>query len=382
MQLALSAQQRGVHVHYLNIGNPRLELPDQIAQALHRLAGSVTSIPYPPSRGQPALLESWKAYLAAAGIPVRFQTEDLLVTAGAREGIMVTAFTLFDEGDEYILFEPFYPPYLSVESLTGAKPVAVALDTKNGYHLPDKQQIVEKITPKTKAIFFTNPSNPTGTVFTRQEIELLLEIAEEYGLYIISDEAYRGLVFDGVQGLSVLQVASSSQLDHVIVVDSLSKRLNVCGARLGLVLSKNGAFMQAAARFIENSPQAAYIEQEMVTDMLSDSLGYLAHLQAAFQRKRDIFLTTFAQEMGTTYSVPEGAFYVMLQLPIDNDVRFVEWMLRDFSENGETVMVAPGSGFYLDATKGQHEVRVAFVLSDEDLEKAARLLAHGVKAYG
>lgn len=379
--LSNATKSRGIKIYHLNIGDPDFQLPDKIQQTFQSLAKSLTRLPYPAFRGQKSILESWKTYYKALGISHDLVDEDIIVTAGASDAMTLIAATIFDPGDECLVFEPFYAPYQIYASFLSYQYVPVSLDPKNGYHLPDTREIIKRITPKTKAIFFTNPNNPTGTVFSRSEMETILAIAREYNLFVVSDETYRGMVFDGRESLSMFHIAKKEDLDHIIIADSLSKRLNVCGARMGVAISKNEEFNGAAFRFTQGRPYAAYIEQEIVAPMLSDSLTYIAWLSKEYQKRRDAFITTLQTELDISLSQPEGAFYVMVQLPIDDAELFVKWMLTDFQINNETVMVSPGAGFYASNGKGKNEVRIAYVLQEEDLKKAAKLLALGVKEY-
>ncbi len=379
--LAEDAKKRGIKIYHLNIGDPDFPLPEPIKKALLENAESTKRIPYPAFRGQYELLDAWKRYYKSIGIPYKFENEDMIVTAGASDAMGLIGATVADPGDEILVFEPFYAPYLIYAKFLGVNLVAVPLDPDTGYHLPDKEEIVKKITKKTKAIFFTNPNNPTGTVFGKSEIQSLLNIAKEYNLFLIGDETYRGMVFDKKESLSLLHLADESDLQRVIIADSLSKRLNVCGARIGLMLSKNRELMDAAFRFTQGRPYAAFIEQEIVSPMVKDCLEYVLWLSGEYQKRRDAFLSTLKNQKSIKFSQPEGAFYVMLTLPIDDTNKFARWLLTDFSYNNETVMVSPAPGFYQTEGKGLNEIRIAYVLTEKDLTHAAGLLIEGIKQY-
>lgn len=379
--LADAAKKRGIKIYHLNIGDPDFPIPNLIKKTLQEKAKSFVRIPYPAFRGQYEFLDAWKSYYKDIGIPYNFENENMIVTAGASDAMGLIAATITDPGDEVLVFEPFYAPYLIYAKFSGINLVAVPLDPKTGYHLPIRSEIVKKITFKTKAIFFTNPNNPTGTVFNKSEIKLLLGIAKEYNLFLIGDETYRGMVFDGRESLSLLHIADKSDLERVIIADSLSKRLNVCGARMGLMLSKNKELMAAAFRFTQGRPYAAFLEQEITSPMVRDCLEYVSWLSNEYQRRRDAFTTALSQEKEIRFTVPEGAFYVMLTLPIDNTVKFSRWLLTDFSYNNETVMVSPGSGFYVTDKKGLNEIRIAYIINVEELERAASLLIKAIKQY-
>lgn len=379
--LAEKAKEQGIHVYHINIGDPDFVIPEEIQQSLKNFAENNHKLPYPAFRGQKALLQAWGKYYKNIQIPIEFIDEDMIITAGASNALVNVIASLTDPGDEILVFEPFYAPYLTHAGFVSAKLIAVALDAKKGYHLPSKEEIIAKITNKTKAILFTHPNNPTGTVFPKEEMKLLLEIAKEYGLFIISDETYRGLVFDNKECLSMFHVADAEELEYIIVVDSLSKRLNVCGARVGAIISKNTEVIAAAFRFTQGLPFAAYIEQEIVTSQLAHSLDYLDWLKNEYQKRRDTFINSLSKHLGIKTKLPEGAFYAMIELPIDDCMKFATWLLTDFRENNETVMVSPGMGFYVTPGKGKQEIRVAYILQEKDLERSAELLALAVNRY-
>lgn len=379
--LSDAAKKRGIHIYHLNIGDPDFPLPDKISESLQMLSKDIKRIPYPAFRGQQGLISAWKTYFNTIGVKIPLENDDMIITAGASDAMVLATAVITDPGDEILVFEPYYAPYFTYGQFMSVKLTPVALDKKNNYHLPSKKDIVAKITSKTKAIFFTNPNNPTGTVFTRSEMQLILDIAKEHNLFVVSDETYRGMVFERKESLSLLHLAKDDDLERIIVTDSLSKRLNVCGARMGIVLSKNKEFIDAAFRFTQGRPYAAYIEQEIVTDMLADCSEYVTWLSEEYQKRRDAFIDTLEPLLGQPLQRPEGAFYTMLQLPIDNATKFARWLLTDFEEEKETVMVSPGEGFYATPGKGSNEVRIAYVLNEKDLKKAAVLLAKAVKIY-
>lgn len=379
--LATLAKKRGITIYHLNIGDPDFPLPDLIKQTMVEKAQTLSRLPYPAFRGQEDLLTAWKKYFQDIEIPLQLDDEDMLITAGASDAMTLLTSVITDPGDEILVFEPFYGPYRTYGSYLSVTLVAVPLDTKNGYHLPAKEEIVKKITSRTKAIYFINPNNPSGTVFTKEELETILEVAREYNLFVVSDETYRGLVFDGKESLSMLHVATEEDTKRIIIADSLSKRLNVCGARMGIIVSKNRDVINAAYKTALGRPFATYFEQEIVAPLLADSLEYIKWLSNEYQKRRDTFISALESHLNLRINKPEGAFYAMVQLPIDDAVTFVKWLLTDFHDNNETVMLSPGSGFYETPGMGKNEVRVAFVLNEKELVRAAEILAKAVKAY-
>jgi aspartate aminotransferase len=378
---AIDAKKKGRHIYHLNIGDPDFPLPDKVKKSLQKLGKTITRLPYPEFRGQRSLIDAWKKYYSDIQIPYEINDEDLLVTAGASDALLLTAATLTDPEDEILVFEPFFAPYLTYASFISIKLVPVQLNSSNGYHLPNKKEIVKKISPKTKAILFTNPNNPTGTVFAQEEMEIILKIAREYNLFIICDETYRGMVFDNKKNKSMLHVAKKEDLPHIVIGDSLSKRLNVCGARMGVVISKNREFMEAAFRFIQGRPYPSYIEEQIVAPMLTNCLEYIAELTKKYQKRRDVFIDALEQNLKIKIHKPEGAFYIQIKLPIKDTDEFAKWLLTDFHDKNETVMVSPGAGFYATPGLGKDEIRVAYVLNEHDLQRAAELLAQALLEY-
>ncbi len=373
------AKSKGLTVYHINIGDPDFPMPKEIQQTLQDVTRNLVRIPYANSKGLQSTLAGWKKYYHDVGIEL--STDDILITQGGSEALILSAAITMDPGDEFIVFEPFYANYNSFGNLVSARAVPVQLDGENGYHLPSDEEIRKAITPKTKAIFFTNPNNPTGTVFTKEEVRRIVDLALSNNLFLVSDETYRGICFDSVKMVSVMDVASEKEKQQIILTDSVSKRLNACGTRIGVIISKNAEVMDAAFRFAQGRLSVGYIDQEIVAPILHDSLGYLSWLTNQYESRRNAFLTELENQLHISIHKPEGAFYTMLQLPIENAEDFAKWLLTDFSDNNETVMVAPGSGFYATPGKGMREVRVAYVLDEKKLQRAAQLLALGLKAY-
>jgi aspartate aminotransferase len=373
------AKKKGIKVYHINIGDPDFEAPKEIRESLQRLAQSEKRIPYSNSKGLKSTIDAWVTYYKNIGIELT--SDNVIIASGGSEALILTSATILDPGDEYIVFEPYYTNYASFGNLVSAKPVPVALDKSNGYHLPSDEEIESKITDKTKAIYFTNPNNPTGTVFTKEEILRVIAIAKKHSLFLVSDEAYYGISFDGAKCYSALHLAKEDEMENIILIDSVSKKLNVCGARVGVVVSKNKEVMDAVFKFAQGRLSPAYIEQMMVEDLLCDPREYVKEITIQYKNRRDAFLETLEKELGTTIHRPEGAFYTMVELPIDDIEKFAKWLLTDFSYENETVMVAPGSGFYATPGKGTREARVAYVLNEKDLKRAAELLSRAVKEY-
>lgn len=376
---AEQAKQKGRKIYHINIGDPDFKAPDKILQTLKKLAKTAKYFRYANSKGIQSNILAWKKYYSDIGINI--EEEDILVTTGSGEGIIIVLSLIADPGDELIVLEPFYANYASFANQASTTIVPVALDKNNNYHLPPEEEIIKKITPRTRAIFFTNPNNPSGTVFTRDEVKTIVRITNKYNLFLISDETYYGMSFDGKKTVSALDVADENELRHIIVIDSLSKKLNIPGTRIGAIISKNKEVIDAVFRFADARLSVASLEQEMVAPMLSDCIDYISWLTGQYQKRRDSFISNLEKELGMVIKKPEGAFYTMIKLPVDDTEKFAKWLLTDFQDHNETVMVAPGSGFYASEGYGRDEIRVAYVLKEKDLARAAELLGLAVKQY-
>ena len=377
--LSDQTKKKGIKIYHINIGDPDFEVPEKIINTLQKLSKTAKRFPYASSKGLKATILAWQKYYSDIGI--KLTEDEIIITSGGGEGLVIASVIIADPGDEFIVFEPFYANYASFANQASARLVPVPLDKNNNYHLPSRKKIISKITPKTRAIFFTNPNNPTGTVFSRAEVKQIVQIAHEYGLFLVSDETYHGISFDGKKCFSALHVATAAEKQNIIVIDSISKRLNVPGARIGAIISKNQDVMDSAFRFAQGRLSVAYIEQEIISPMLSNSLGYITWLTKQYQKRRDVFIKSLRKELGIEIATPEGAFYTMLKLPVDDTEKFAKWLLTDFQDNNETVMVAPGAGFYATPGLGTDEIRVAYVLNEKDLARAAQLLSLAVKRY-
>lgn len=375
---AEEAKKRNIKVFHLNIGQPDFNIPKTIRREIESHA-NIKYLPYSNSQGSKNLIDSWLKYYR--DINVALAPEDIIATYGASEALIFAMATVCDPQDELIVFEPFYANYNGFANLVSAKIKSVPLDISNGYHLPTEKEIAKKITNKTKAICIINPNNPTGTVFDEKELLLIIKIAKKYNLFIIADETYNGICFDNTKMKSILEVAYKDDRENIIIVDSVSKRLNVCGARVGALISNNKEVMSAVMRFAQERLAIATLEQELVASQLKNSLPYVKKIASDYQTRRDIIIDVLQKELQVKIHKPEGAFYIMLKLPFCGSDDFAKWLLEDFSINKETVMVAPGSGFYNTPRLGEDEIRLAYVLKPKDLEKAAIILSKAIKQY-
>jgi aspartate aminotransferase len=373
--LAELAKGRGLHVFHLNIGQPDLQTPEVMWRALR--AAKIDVLSYSPSEGMPQFREALLRYYSRYGLDVR--PEHLIVTTAGSEGILFSLGVVCDPGDEVIVSEPFYANYNGNSTLLGIKIVPVTASPQDGYALPAPETLEAKITERTRAIILCNPCNPTGRVYTRAELETLVRISREHDLYLIADEVYREFCYAETRPLSVL--AFPEIADRAIMVDSLSKRFSVCGARIGCMVSRNTDLIGTTLKFAQARLSPPTLGQIMGAAALDLPQTYYDEIIAEYRRRRDVVIEELAKMPGVVCRRPEGAFYVMASLPLDDAEDFVRWLLTDFQLAGETTMLAPGNGFYATPGAGRSEVRIAYVLKQDDLRRAMGVIAAGLRAY-
>jgi aspartate aminotransferase len=372
---AVAARKRGLEVHGLNIGQPDIPTPQAILDRFKQYAAKY--VPYGPSQGLPEYIEALRTYYA--GVGARLAAEDLFVTTAGSEAIQFTLGALCDPGDQVLVFEPFYTNYNGFAAMTSVECVPVTTHGEDGYHLPDRAAIEAKIGPRTKAILICSPNNPTGTVYTDAEIERLAAICRDRGLFLVADEVYREFTYDGKTSRSVL--AFDGLDDLAIVVDSVSKRYSLCGARIGNIVSRNRPFMDAIMRFGQARLCPPTLEQFACTALTEVPASYTSGVVAEYQKRRDLVFGALSGMPDVRVRRPEGAFYICTGLPVDDANAFAVFLLREFSLDGETVMVAPLDGFYATPGLGRDEVRLAYVLECDKLERAMRILSAALAAY-
>jgi aspartate aminotransferase len=284
-----------------------------------------------------------------------------------------------DHGDEVLIPEPFYTNYNGFGSMAGVNVVPVTTKAENGFHLPEKEEITKLITPRTKAILIANPGNPTGTVYTKEEIYMLRDIAKEHNLFIIADEVYKEFVYDGLEFMSFAHLEDIQ--DKVIITDSISKRYSACGARIGCIASKNKDLIKQVIKLAQGRLCVATIEQVGAASLINVPDSYIEEVTEEYCKRRNVVYDALKQMDGVVCEEPKGAFYVIAKLPVQNAEDFVVWLLKDFHINNETVMLAPAEGFYATEGLGKDEVRLSYCLNVNDLEKAMNILKEGLKAY-
>jgi len=373
--VAAAAKKRGISVYHLNIGQPDIATPEAFMKEVREFSDPVLS--YGPSDGLPELKEAMVDYFARYDIDL--EKEQILITTGGSEAISFALSVVADPGDEVIVFEPFYTNYNGYATLANVDLVPVTTLAADGFHLPGDEEIRSRITPRTRALLICSPNNPTGTVFSETEIRRLAEIARQHNLYLIADEVYKEFTYDGLSHFSVLELAGMA--DRVIVVDSISKRFSACGARIGAVISRNNEVMGAVMKFAQARLCPPTLEQIGAIGAYSLAADYFDGIRAEYQKRRDILYSMLTARKGVVLRKPEGAFYLMAGLPVKDADRFATWLLTDFSEQNETVMLAPGNGFYYSNERGQNEVRIAYVLETTKLERAAEILIKALDRF-
>lgn len=372
---AAEAVKRGINIYHLNIGQPDVITPDAYFQALKDFSEPVLA--YAPSRGVPALLDAVCKYYGNIGVELK--DENVLVATGGSEALQMTMATLLDDGDEIIIPEPFYPNYHTSVTLAGATIRPLTTYPEEGYRYAVRERIEPLINERTRAIMVTNPGNPTGAVMSPEELQLMLDIVKEHDLFLICDEVYREFTYGGEPLTSALQYKGYE--DNVIVIDSVSKRFSACGARIGLLVSKNKEFMQQAMKWCQCRLCASTTDQVAAAALYSVPSNYFDSVREEYKLRRDTLMIKLAQIPGVICKEPKGAFYVMAALPIDDADKFQLWLLNEFDDNGDTVMFACGEPFYATPGQGKNEVRMAYVIKHEDIERAMDILAVAIKKY-
>lgn len=373
--LAEAAKKQGKKVYHLNIGQPDIETPKEFFEAVRNFDEKVLS--YAFSQGIPELIDSFIKYYEGFG--VKYDKDEILVTNGGSEALTFSLIATCDYGDEVLVPEPFYTNYNSFGNSAGIKVVPITTKAEDGFKLPAKSEIQAKITDRTKAIMLSNPGNPTGAVYSKEQIEMVRDLALENNLYIIADEVYREFVYDGLEYVSFAQLKEIE--DRVIITDSISKRYSACGARIGCIASKNKELMGQIMKLCQGRLCVATIEQVGAAALANVSPEYMKKAFAEYQLRRDVVYGALKQMEGVICEEPKGAFYIIAKLPVKSAEDFVKWMLTDFSLDNATVMMAPAEGFYATKGLGVDEVRLSYVLKKEDLEASMRILAAGLKEY-
>lgn len=369
------ALAKGIHIYFLNIGDPDIPTPQPILDAVRGYNEKILA--YGPAQGFLELRQAIAQYFNSYRIPLN--SENVIITCGGSEAILFAFCVVADPGDEIIIPEPFYTNYNGYASASCINIVPLTLHVEDGYRLPAKAVIEAKITRKTKAIVLCSPNNPTGTVYTSEELERVVSLVLKHDLFLIGDEVYKEFIYDGGRHKSVLEYEEIK--DRVIVVDSISKRFSCCGARIGAAISRNETVYQSLLRFAQARLCPPTIEQKAALAAYKMGMAYFEPVRLEYQRRRDILYEGLSAIPGVVVHKPQGAFYMSVKLPIRDSERFAVWMLTDFSIDKETVMVVPGPGFYSTPSKGKDEIRIAYVLNEKELVRALKLFRAGLEKY-
>ncbi len=373
--LAVAAEEAGRKVHKLNIGQPDLSTPGPMWDAILKEPPRV--IAYSPSDGIPELRRSMAGYYERNEIPIR--ADQIIITTGASEALCFAVGSITDPGDEILIADPLYANYIGFSHLLGVKVVPVPTRPEDGYHLPPREVWESKLSSKTRGIVVCNPGNPTGTVYRPDEVEMILDIAKDWGLFVLADEVYREFCFDGETHRSFMHYPEST--DRIILVDSISKRFSACGARIGSVATTNADVYKACLHFAQARLSPPTLGQLMAVDAFGFEDAYYKDLAAEYQVRRDAVMDELSRMEGVLCEVPKGAFYAMAKLPVEDADDFASWLLTDFEFEGETTFVAPGNGFYATPGAGRQEVRIAYVCEADVMRRAMKVLGEGLRAY-
>jgi aspartate aminotransferase len=369
------AIKRGIRVYFINIGQPDIITPEPVWEAIRNYGEEVLS--YGPAQGFLELRQAIADYFVDYNIPLT--AENVIITVGGSEAIHFSFSVVADPGEEVIIPEPFYTNYNGYAACANVRIVPLTLHVEDGFRLPASEEIEAKISPKTRAILLCSPNNPTGTVYTEEELDRVIDLAVKHELFLISDEVYKEFVYDGAKHKSLLEYEDIK--DRVVVVDSISKRFSCCGARVGAVITRNADVYQAVLKFAQARLCPPSIEQKGALAAYRMERSYFDAIREEYQRRRDVLYEGLKDIPGIVVHKPQGAFYFIVKLPIKDCEHFVRWMLTDFELDKETVMVAPAQGFYSTPGRGEDEVRIAYVLKEPDLKRAITVFRAGLDKY-
>ncbi len=372
---ATAAKAEGVKVYHLNIGQPDIKTPIGFFEAVKNFDNEV--LEYAVSQGIPELIEALQDYYKT--YDMHFDKDELLITNGGSEALLFAMMATCDPGDKLLIPEPFYTNYNGFGQCVNVGVAPITTKAENGFHLPSKEEILSKIDDKVKAILLSNPGNPTGAIYSKEELEMIAEIAIEKDLWIISDEVYREFVYDGLEYTSFGNLKQVE--DRVIIIDSVSKRYSACGARIGSIASKNKELIAQIMKLCQGRLCVPTLEQVGAVELYKTPVSYFKEVNDEYRKRRDVLYSELMKVDGVICEKPTGAFYIVAKLPVDNAEEFVKWMLTEFRVDNETVMATPAEGFYATPGLGRDEIRLAYILKEEDLRKAAKILKEGLEAY-
>jgi len=372
---SIAAQKQGRKVYHLNIGQPDIKTPSEFMDAIR--AFDEETIAYSVANGEPSLIKAISKYYKRFGMD--FAEDEILITNGGSEALIFAAIAVCNAGEEILVPEPFYTNYNGFTTAVDVVIRPITTKAEEGFHLPSKEEILACVTDKTRAIMISNPGNPTGVVYSKEELETLAEVAKEKDLFIISDEVYREFTYDGLTCTSFGNIKGVE--DRVIIVDSVSKRYSACGARIGSLCTKNKDFIKEVTKLCQTRLCVPTLEQIGAAALYEVSEDYLKEVNTEYQKRRDITFEALSKMDNVVCEKPTGAFYVIAKLPINDAEKFALWLLTDFEDNKETVMVSPAGDFYATKGLGKDEIRIAYILEEKALKRALELLDKAIKAY-
>ena len=370
-----AAKRQGIHVYHLNIGQPDIKTPVCGLEALKGVDRSI--LEYSPSQGMLSLRAKMVSYYAEYGIDL--SPDEIIITTGGSEAVEFAYMACLDPGDEIIVTDPSYANYMAFAQSCGAVMKPIHTSIEDGFKLPPVERFEEQITPKTKAILICNPNNPTGYLYTKEEMRRIRDIVKKHDLFLFSDEVYREFIYSKEPYISACHLEGIEQ--NVVLIDSVSKRYSECGIRIGALITKNKDIREAVMKFCQARLSPPLIGQIIAEASLSTPQEYMSQVYDEYLARRNFLIDGLNKIPGVYSPIPMGAFYTMVRLPVEDAEDFCKWCLTDFSYNGQTVMMAPGSGFYTDPSEGRNEVRLAYVLNREDLGKALEVLAKALEVY-
>ena len=373
---AVQAQRMGRKIYHLNIGQPDIQTPPRFLEALRDFDEKV--LEYMSAPGRDDLVGAIVNYYKKLGAD--YTPEDILITTGGSEALQMLMLSILDEGSEVLVAEPFYPNYTTFVNMAGGRIVPVPTSVEAGYRYASREKFESRITDKTRAIILTTPGNPTGVVLSREELQIMVDIAVEHDLYLIGDEVYREFFYGG-DGMAESLSSFPEAGQNVVLIDSVSKRFSACGARIGAIISKNHALMAQVLKLCQARLAVATLDQVGAAALYKVEQDFFARCREEYRARRDTVMACLREIPGVTVAEPEGAFYLMAALPVDDADAFQQWLLTDFEDQGETVMFAPGASFYGTPGKGVNEIRIAYVLQKDRLKRAMELLKLGLEQY-
>ena len=373
---AVEAEKKGKKIYHLNIGQPDLPTPTAYYDAVRNFDRK--TLAYAESPGMPVLIDAVRGYYHKLGVDLA--PNDVLITTGGSEALLMTCLSILDPYTEVIIPEPYYPNYTTFVHAAGGVIRALPTNPWEGYHYAKRERIESLITKNTRAILITNPGNPTGVVLDQKEMRMIADIAKEHDLFLICDEVYREFCYDDKFGVPTM--AHFRDIDeNLVIIDSASKRFSACGARIGCLISRNRELMAHAMKYAQCRLAVPTLDQLASAALYQVGPEYFAAAREEYKRRRDTVVRKLQQIPGVVCKCPKGAFYLMAALPVDDADTFQQWLLEEFEDHGDTVMFAPGEPFYGTPGKGKNEIRIAYVLKQQDLERAMDLLALGIRAY-